>query len=99
MTSTAPSQPFNASTSAIQASGTEAHPSAAALAQMVDRAAQDFGLTSALRQKLYLFAIQSSPSPGEVWNHAAVLRNGSQIEILANRITAMDGRFDTLTNL
>ncbi|KAG9077890.1 hypothetical protein FS749_010176 [Ceratobasidium sp. UAMH 11750] len=66
---------------------------------MVDRAAQEFGLTSASRQQLYLFAIQSSPSPSELWSHAAILRNASQIEILANRITAMDGRFDTLTSL
>ncbi|KAG8707380.1 hypothetical protein FRC08_000524 [Ceratobasidium sp. 394] len=99
MTSTAPTQLSNASSSAIQASGTGAPPSAAALAQMVDCAAQEFGLTSASRQQLYLLAIQSSPSLSELWIHAAVLRNASQIKILANRITAMDSRFNTLTSL
>ncbi|KAG8694661.1 hypothetical protein FRC09_009705 [Ceratobasidium sp. 395] len=74
---------------------------AGAIAQTVDRAAQDFGLTGAFYNRLYIYAfqLQTTPSLGELWNHAALLRNGFRIEELAEAVTLMNGRFDKLTAL
>ncbi|KAG8692787.1 hypothetical protein FRC08_009540, partial [Ceratobasidium sp. 394] len=73
--------------------------SAAALAQAVDRAAQDFGLLGTPRQQLYVFAVQTSPTMAELYNHAAILRNTCGLEGLGLRLNNMDARFDLLTKL
>ncbi|KAG8728276.1 hypothetical protein FRC11_011471 [Ceratobasidium sp. 423] len=66
---------------------------------MVDCAAQEQGLSGDAKQKLYLYAIQTSPPTYALWLCAATLHNESAINNATNSMAGLSTRVDTLMDL
>ncbi|KAG8756177.1 hypothetical protein FRC11_005491 [Ceratobasidium sp. 423] len=74
-------------------------PSASALAQLVDRTAQEHGLSGDAKQKLYLYAIQTSPASSAIWSYAAILQNRLAMNEITHLFANLDERINTLVEL
>ncbi|KAG8715000.1 hypothetical protein FRC09_017032 [Ceratobasidium sp. 395] len=67
---------------------------AASLAHMTDRAAQEFGLSGQALQMLHVFAVQCTPKLDALWTYASILCCMSLSQTVINKV----GRFETKLN-
>ncbi|QRV90430.1 hypothetical protein RhiJN_18448 [Ceratobasidium sp. AG-Ba] len=85
--------------SPITAQGSTSCPSAAGLAQTIDRLSQDFSLPAQARHRLLVFATQADSPVRETWLLAAILRHEAHFQQITSLLDAQAQRLTELETL